>query len=148
MIPGRLRYPDRARPQSVIRFRDIIGLDFFRLALLALLPNLWPVVGVFGYMGWVGVPLDIASVMTASVVLGLAVDDSIHTLGHFRRLAPVHGSRAAVEETLFATAPAYVLTACILIAGKGHETTQTIGTQVIDFDDREHARRALAARAD
>ncbi len=103
----------------VIAFVLRLVLPSFRLALLALLPNLWPVVGVFGYMGWVGVPLDIASVMTASVVLGLAVDDSIHTLGHFRRLAPVHGSRAAVEETLFATAPAYVLTACILIAGFG-----------------------------
>lgn len=36
---------------------------------------------------------------------------------------------------------------CILIAGKGHETTQTIGSQIIEFDDREHARRALAGRA-
>ena len=103
----------------VIAFVLRLVLPSYRLALLALLPNLWPIVGVFGYMGWFGVPLDIASVMTASVVLGLAVDDSIHTLGHFRRLAPALGSRAAVEETLFATAPAYVLTACILIAGFG-----------------------------
>ncbi len=31
----------------------------------------------------------------------------------------------------------------VLIAGKGHETTQTIGTQVLPFDDREVARRIL-----
>lgn len=90
-----------------------------RLAFLALIPNLWPVLGTFGLMGWAGIPLDIASVMMASVVLGLAVDDSIHTLGHFRRLAPKVGSGAAVEKTLFATAPAYVLTALILVAGFG-----------------------------
>jgi UDP-N-acetylmuramoyl-L-alanyl-D-glutamate--2,6-diaminopimelate ligase len=31
----------------------------------------------------------------------------------------------------------------ILIAGKGHERTQTIGHEVIPFDDREVARRIL-----
>jgi len=31
----------------------------------------------------------------------------------------------------------------VLITGKGHETTQTIGTQVLPFDDREVARRIL-----
>jgi UDP-N-acetylmuramoyl-L-alanyl-D-glutamate--2,6-diaminopimelate ligase len=31
-----------------------------------------------------------------------------------------------------------------LIAGKGHEKTQTIGTQVLPFDDAEVARRQLA----
>jgi len=31
----------------------------------------------------------------------------------------------------------------VLIAGKGHETTQTIGTQILPFDDREVARRIL-----
>lgn len=36
----------------------------------------------------------------------------------------------------------------VLIAGKGHETTQTVGTSVIPFDDREQAREALAARVE
>ncbi len=34
----------------------------------------------------------------------------------------------------------------VLIAGKGHETTQTIGEQVLPFDDREVARELLRAR--
>ena len=33
----------------------------------------------------------------------------------------------------------------VLIAGKGHERTQTIGDQVIDFDDRAVARQLLEA---
>ncbi len=32
----------------------------------------------------------------------------------------------------------------VIIAGKGHETTQTIGDQVVPFDDREVARAVLA----
>jgi len=35
----------------------------------------------------------------------------------------------------------------ILIAGKGHETTQQFATETIDFDDRKHASRALRERA-
>jgi UDP-N-acetylmuramoyl-L-alanyl-D-glutamate--2,6-diaminopimelate ligase len=35
----------------------------------------------------------------------------------------------------------------VLVAGKGHETTQTIGERVLPFDDRDVAREALRARA-
>jgi predicted RND superfamily exporter protein len=90
-----------------------------RLALLALVANLWPVAVTVGIMGWAGIPLDTATVMVASVVLGLAVDDTIHTLGHFRELAPVLGRREAVAGTLARTAPAYVLTGAILAVGFG-----------------------------
>jgi UDP-N-acetylmuramoyl-L-alanyl-D-glutamate--2,6-diaminopimelate ligase len=34
----------------------------------------------------------------------------------------------------------------VLIAGKGHETTQTIGDRVLPFDDREVARAEMGAR--
>ncbi len=34
----------------------------------------------------------------------------------------------------------------VLLAGKGHETYQEVGTKRHDFDDREHARNALRAR--
>ena len=94
-------------------------LPGFRITLLALLPNLWPVVGILGFMGWSSAPLDTATVMVASVVLGLAVDDSLHTLGHFRHLAPRLGTGSALVRTLNLTAPAYLLTGMLLIAGFG-----------------------------
>ena len=89
------------------------------LALRALAPNLWPVLAVFGLMGWTGVPLDVATVMVASVTLGLVVDDTIHTLAHYREEHERLGSAEAIAGRLEQTAPAYLLTGLILIGGFG-----------------------------
>jgi predicted RND superfamily exporter protein len=64
----------------------ILLLRSIRLTFLVLIPNLWPVVLVLGGMGWLKLPLDSVSIMTASIILGLAVDDTFHTLGYFLRL--------------------------------------------------------------
>ncbi len=53
--------------------------------LVAMIPNLFPVVLIFGTMGWLGILVDVGSMMTASVALGVAVDDTIHYLTWFRR---------------------------------------------------------------
>ncbi|MDH3285967.1 MAG: MMPL family transporter, partial [Acidobacteriota bacterium] len=98
-------------------FRLLLGS--LRVTALTMIPNLWPVIGVVGIMGWLSIPLDIGTVMVASIVLGLAVDDTIHTLEHFRELAPRVGRREAVASTLEITAPAYLLTGAVLIGGFG-----------------------------
>jgi predicted RND superfamily exporter protein len=100
-----------------------VGLAFFvllrslRLAVFGLMPNLWPIAMVLGGMGWLRFPLDSASVMTASVVLGLAVDDTLHTLGHYLRLVGRCGPARAIEATLRRNAPAHILTTVILSVG-------------------------------
>ncbi|MCO5169254.1 MAG: MMPL family transporter [Planctomycetes bacterium] len=48
--------------------------------LLALVPNLLPITLALGAMGWGGVPLDMATVMIASVSLGIGIDCAIHYL--------------------------------------------------------------------
>lgn len=52
----------------------------FTLSMIAMLPNIFPVVVVFGFMGWRGILVDVGTMMTASVALGVAVDDTIHYL--------------------------------------------------------------------
>jgi uncharacterized protein len=52
--------------------------------LVAMLPNVLPVFIIFGAMGWMGVQVDVGSMMTASIALGVAVDDTIHYLSWFR----------------------------------------------------------------
>jgi len=55
-----------------------------RSGLLSMIPNLFPVVVIFGIMGWINLLVDIGTMMTASVALGVAVDDTIHYLTWFR----------------------------------------------------------------
>ncbi|MBI2480449.1 MAG: MMPL family transporter, partial [Planctomycetia bacterium] len=52
--------------------------------MVAMLPNVLPVLVIFGGMGWLGFSVDIGSMMSASIALGVAVDDTIHYLTWFR----------------------------------------------------------------
>ncbi len=56
-----------------------------RAGLVAMIPNVFPTLLLFGAFGWWRLPVDIGSVMTASVALGVAVDDTLHFLAYFQR---------------------------------------------------------------
>jgi len=57
----------------------------FLAGLAAMVANVFPIVLLFGALGWLEIPLDIGSIMTASIALGIAVDDTLHYLTFFRR---------------------------------------------------------------
>lgn len=61
-----------------------------RVGLTALVPNLVPVLFFFGYMGWQGIELNLTTSLVASVVLGLAVDNSVQFIVRFRRMQREH----------------------------------------------------------
>jgi len=54
-------------------------------ALLCMLPNIAPVWFIFTAMGALGIRLDMATAMIASVAVGVAVDDTIHIYDGLRR---------------------------------------------------------------
>jgi predicted RND superfamily exporter protein len=51
-----------------------------KVGLIAIIPNLFPIIVNFGLMGLLGIPLSAATSLIASVAIGLAVDDTIHYL--------------------------------------------------------------------
>jgi predicted RND superfamily exporter protein len=61
--------------------------------LVSMIPNVLPIVMVFGGMGWLGIDVDVGSMMTASIALGVAVDDTIHYLNWFRDALDRTGDR-------------------------------------------------------
>ncbi|MCR9293605.1 MAG: MMPL family transporter [bacterium] len=73
--------------------------------LILMIPNLLPVALVFGGMGWLGIPLDVASILTASVALGIAVDDTLHFLTwYFRSRSAGDSAEQAVRKAITACA--------------------------------------------
>lgn len=53
--------------------------------LVVMLPNIFPCVVVFGAMGLLGLQIEVGTVMTATVAMGIAVDDTVHYITWFRR---------------------------------------------------------------
>ncbi len=102
----------------------VIGLLFWgimgswRWGLAAMLPNLLPVGGVLGVMGWAGMPLDFSTAMIGSVALGLAVDDTIHMALSYRHArGRGMGVDAALEETVRTSGTVLKLTTWVLVGG-------------------------------
>lgn len=88
-------------------FIAVFGVIFlifrsWRFGLLAIVPNLFPVIAVFGVMGWWGISLNVATVMLASVALGVVDDDTIHFISRYRK--DTAAGMSAVEAIEEATA--------------------------------------------
>jgi len=64
----------------------MILLRSFRGGILTMLPNLMPVVMVFGLLSWARLRVDIGTMITASVALGIAVDGTLHLITWFQEL--------------------------------------------------------------
>jgi uncharacterized protein len=71
-------------------FVTVFGVIFvvfrsFRFGLLTIAPNLLPVLSVLGLMGHLDISLNVATVMVASIALGVVDDDTIHFINRYRR---------------------------------------------------------------
>lgn len=96
----------------------IIVLRSFGLGLLAMLPNLFPIVVLFGLLGWLNWPIDLAIAMTASVALGIAVDDTTHFLIRFRAFGGTSKNIVdPVQKAISQCGPAMLHTTAIGTAG-------------------------------
>jgi predicted RND superfamily exporter protein len=54
-----------------------------KMAVIAIIPNVVAAVQVLGLMGWLNIPLDIMTITIAAIVIGIAVDDTIHYIHRF-----------------------------------------------------------------
>jgi hypothetical protein len=86
--------------------------------LIAMIPNVIPLVVTLGFMGLFGITLRVSTVITFAISLGMAVDDTIHYLARFREELDRSGDYVASMHATFRSAGrAVVLTTSMLIAG-------------------------------
>jgi predicted RND superfamily exporter protein len=67
----------------------------------AAIPIIATIIILFGFMGATGIPLDVATVLVASVALGIGIDYSIHIITHFSFVYKETGELdKSMEETI------------------------------------------------
>ena len=107
---------------AILIISGIMGLLFRsgRMVVIALIPNLLPLLIIAGIMGFAGIGLKMSTAIIFTIAFGIAVDDTIHFLSRLRVEWTASGSMSrAIDATWFSTGKAIVLTSLILIMGFG-----------------------------
>ncbi len=102
----------------VISIILLIVLGSLKAGFAAILPNLFPILTTFGLMGFLRIPLDADTLLIAPVIIGLAVDDTIHFMTHFRQDVITHGDiKKAIVSSIREAGQAILFTSLILSVG-------------------------------
>ncbi len=98
----------------------IVGLILgsFRRGVFATIPIIAAIIILFGLMGYFGIPLNIGTVLVASVALGIGIDYSIHIVSHYD-----HGIKnglemqKAIEDTIVISGRAIIINVASVSGG-------------------------------
>lgn len=105
---------------ALITISMTIAFRSVKLGLLSMIPNVWPVLFVYGALGLTGYTVDLSIAVVAMVTLGIAVDDTIHFLAKFlRAFHHLHDTKQAILHTFRETGGALIITSVILVLGFG-----------------------------
>ena len=96
----------------------IVSLGSFRGGIMGMVPNAIPAFLAFGLMGLFGIPLDTDTLLIAPIILGIAVDDTIHFMTHYRvELSKTGSIAAALESAIREVGQAVMFTTMVIGLG-------------------------------
>lgn len=98
----------------------IVGIILRSLVsgLFAAVPIVAAIIVLFGFMGFSGIPLNIATVLVASIAVGIGIDYSIHVITHFNNAVKKGADiRQALNETIGISGKAIVINVFSVSAG-------------------------------
>lgn len=98
----------------------IVSLLFInaRAGMLAVVPNLFPIIILFGVMGYLRIPMDTSTAMVAAIALGICVDDTMHFMVRYHHHTRALGDQQlAIQETVRAETVPMISTSLSLAAG-------------------------------
>jgi predicted RND superfamily exporter protein len=102
----------RSLTLAIIALLILVGimLRSFTSGIYATFPVIATIVILFGVMGYTGIPLNVATVLVASVALGIGVDYSIHIMSYFDYSYIIHHDfKKAIEQTMMVTGKAIII---------------------------------------
>ena len=68
----------------IIAIMMILAFGSIKAGLIGMIPNVTPVLLIGGVMGYSGMPLDMITMIVMPMILGIAVDDTIHMNNHIK----------------------------------------------------------------
>ena len=90
----------------------------WRVAAVAIVPNMLSAALVLGLMGWLGIHLDLMTITIAAITIGIAVDDTLHYVHRFRwELSRDRDYMAAVQRSHRSVGKAMVYTSVTITLG-------------------------------
>ena len=109
----------------------IIALRSFKLGLISMIPNLFPVVISFGLMGLLGIYMSIPLMIFAPIVIGIAVDDTVHFFMRYIREFNQTGTyKEALKATLLTVGRPITFTTITLVIGFSVFVISDMHTQI------------------
>ena len=103
---------------TAITLMMILVLRSIKLGLISMVPNLFPVFLTMGFMGLAGFYMDVITISFAAIIIGVAVDDTIHFFTRFRSEFIRWGTYdKALKETYASVGRPITFTTLILIIG-------------------------------
>ena len=89
----------------------------WKAGLLAMIPNMLPIVINFGVMGFLDIPLSVATFPVSVIALGIAVDDTIHFMTRFsQEMKLTSDNREAIARTLrHELHPVFITTVALVV---------------------------------
>ena len=106
----------------ILFFMFLALFKSFKIATIAIFVNAIPVSVIFGFMGWMNIPLDMMTITIAAISIGIAVDDTIHYIYRFilecketkdKKIA-IFNSHASIGTAMFYTSTIIVIGFSIL----------------------------------
>jgi predicted RND superfamily exporter protein len=95
-----------------------ILLRSFSAGLFAAIPIISTILILFGVMGFTGIPLNIATVLVASIAMGIGIDYSIHVISHFNSHMKEGATISdALDETIAVSGKAIYINVVSVTAG-------------------------------
>ena len=94
-----------------------------KIALIAMVTNILPILLVLGVMGWLNIPLDMMTITIAAIGLGIAVDDTIHYIHRFKNefqkdckyLQTMHRCHGSIGYAMYYTSVTIIIGFSILV---------------------------------
>jgi len=89
-----------------------------KIAIIAIIANMVPVGVIFGFMGWMNIPLDMMTITIAAISIGIAVDDTIHYIHRFRlEYSKTNDIKLSIQNAHKSIGKAMFYTSTIIIIG-------------------------------